>query len=114
MFRRRGPPGGCDGFWESLIRPTVALALVSEEPHRVLLSSLAILQDAAFARSSTDVRRWVNTIEHIARYTIRLGLVSNVYFRSEANLCLLRCPPVWKRDRNGQNGTLWRRVSPPQ
>ncbi|CAM9634972.1 unnamed protein product [Ectocarpus fasciculatus] len=38
-----------------LIREAVGLALALEQPHRVLLSSLAILQDAAFARSSTDV-----------------------------------------------------------
>ncbi|CAM9942146.1 unnamed protein product, partial [Scytosiphon promiscuus] len=38
-----------------LIRPAVGLALALEEPHRVLLSSLAFLQDAAFSRSSTDV-----------------------------------------------------------
>ncbi|CAM9335263.1 unnamed protein product, partial [Ectocarpus sp. 8 AP-2014] len=38
-----------------LIRQAVGLALALEEPHRVLLSSLAILQDAAFSRTSTDV-----------------------------------------------------------
>ena len=40
-----------------LIRPAVGLALALDEPHRVLLSSLAVLQDAAFARSSTHVGR---------------------------------------------------------
>ena len=40
-----------------LIRPAVGLALALNEPHRLLLSSLAVLQDAAFSRLSTDVGR---------------------------------------------------------
>eukprot|EP00752_Nemacystus_decipiens_P014731 g13119.t2 len=53
-----------------LIRPAVGLALALDEPHRVLLSSLAVLQDAAFSRSSTHVGRacdYVRLIGVLAR-----------------------------------------------
>ncbi|CAN0417548.1 unnamed protein product [Discosporangium mesarthrocarpum] len=40
-----------------LIRHAVGLALALPEPHRLLLTSLAVLQDKAFSRTSTDVNR---------------------------------------------------------
>lgn len=54
MMATASAGSGGDG---RLIRPAVGLALALQEPHRVLLSSLAALQDASFGRSSTDAGR---------------------------------------------------------
>ncbi|CAM9419578.1 unnamed protein product [Choristocarpus tenellus] len=40
-----------------LIQPAVGVALALPEPYRLLLTSLAVLQNKAFSRASVDVRR---------------------------------------------------------